>query len=214
LQLLREYAEQRSERAFTELVNRHLNFVYSTALRVVREADLAEDVTQLVFIKLARKAGSLPAGTIVTGWLYRTTQFTAETVQRSEWRRRKREKLAMELNEPHHDSVWKEVAPLLESAMARLRQIDQDAVLLRFFAGKSLREVGGTLGISDDAAQKRVDRALEKMRAYFAQQGIAVSATALVPAIAAHAVQTAPVGLASSLIPASLAGSICTAIGT
>jgi RNA polymerase sigma factor (sigma-70 family) len=216
LQLLREYAEQRSERAFTELVHGHIDFVYSTALRIVNEPQLVEDVTQLVFIKLAEKAASLRTGTILTGWLYRTTQFTAETALRSEWRRRKREKLAMEIIETHDssDSVWKDVAPLLEAAITRLRQADQDAVLLRFFAGKSLREVGQALGISDDAAQKRVDRALEKMRAYLAKQGVAVSASTLAPAIAAHAVQTAPVGLASTLIPASLAGSIGTTIGT
>src|SRR5213594_3899137 len=208
LQLLREYAEQRSERAFTELVNRHIDFVYSTALRVVNESQLAEDVTQMVFIKLAQKAASLREGTVVTGWLYRTTQFVAQTAQRSEYRRRKRESLAMESIELYNntESVWKEVAPLLEEAMAQLRQVDQDAVLLRFFSGKSLREVGQALGISDDAAQKRVDRALEKMRAYFANHGVVASVAAIAPAISAHAVQTAPVGLAPSLITASLSG--------
>src|SRR2546422_765938 len=177
LQLLRQYAEHRSERAFTELVNRHLDFVYSTALRLLKESQLAEDVTQLVFIKLARKAGALREGTVLTGWLYRTTQFVAQTARRSDWRRRKRESLAMEFTELEGDnrSVWKEVAPLLEQAMAQLRQADQDALLLRFFAGKSLREVGHALGISDDAAQKRVNRALERMRGYFARHGVTAS---------------------------------------
>src|SRR5688572_27676815 len=144
LQLLREYAEHRAERAFTELVQRHIDFVYSTALRLVGESQLAEDVTQMVFIRLARKAGSLRGGTVLTGWLYRTTQFTAQTARRSDWRRRKRESLAMQFSELDRDRepVWKEVAPLLEEAMGQLRQADQDAVLLRFFAGKSLREVG------------------------------------------------------------------------
>src|SRR2546428_832835 len=123
-QLLREYAEQRSERAFTELVNRHIHFVYSTALRVVNESQLAEDVTQLVFIKLARKAALIGGSTILTGWLYRTTNFVAQTALRSEWRRRKREQLAMEMIETHDtsQSVWREVSPLLEVAMARLRK--------------------------------------------------------------------------------------------
>lgn len=207
LQLLREYAEHRSERAFTELVHRHIDFVYSTALRLVPENQLAEDVTQLVFIKLARKAGSLREGTVLTGWLYRTTQFIAQTAQRSDWRRRKRENLAMQFTElnAESESAWKEVAPLLEPAMANLRKADQDAVLLRFFAGKSLREVGDALGVSDDAAQKRVDRALEKMRDYFAASGVTVSVGVITSAIAAHAVQTAPIDLASNLA-ASMAG--------
>src|SRR5215216_2518001 len=97
LQLLRAYAEQRSEPAFTQLVNRHIDFVYSTALRIVSDSQLAQDISQLVFIKLARKAAAFRGGTILAGWLYRTTQFTADTVLRGEWRRRKREKIAMEL---------------------------------------------------------------------------------------------------------------------
>src|SRR5258706_2092784 len=113
LQLLREYAEHRSERAFTELVKRHMNFVYSTALRLVNECQLAEDVTQMVFIRLARKAGSLRNGTVLTGWLYRTAQFVAQTAQRSDWRRRKRENLAMQFSQLNRNSefVWKEGAP-------------------------------------------------------------------------------------------------------
>jgi RNA polymerase sigma factor (sigma-70 family) len=201
LQLLREYAEGRSEQAFAELVKRQVDLVYSTALRLVGQASLAEDVTQMVFIRLARKAGSLRDGTILTGWLYRTTRFVAETVRRSDRRRRRRETLAMQLTplDPNSESAWKEVSPLLEEAVAGLRQADQDAVLLRFFAGKSLREVGDTLGISDDAAQKRVDRALGRMRGYFARRGVVVAAGLLAPVLAGHAVEAAPVGIAATL---------------
>jgi len=207
LQLLREYAQHRSESAFTELVRRHVDLVYSTAFRLMHERSLAEDVTQLVFIRLSRKAASLGSGIILTGWLYRTTQYVAQTDLRSAWRRRQRESLAMELSELQrdHESTWREVGPLLEQAIAKLRPADQDAVVLRFFAGKSLREVGEALGVSDDTAQKRVNRALERMREFFASQGVVVSTAVVGPAIAAHAVQVAPAGLASSLVTAGLA---------
>jgi RNA polymerase sigma factor (sigma-70 family) len=175
--------------------------VYSTALRLVGESQLAEDVTQMVFIRLARKAGSWREGTVLTGWLYRTTQFIAQTARRSDWRRRKREGLAMQFSELNRDCepVWKEVAPLLEEAMGQLRQADQDAVLLRFFAGKSLREVGEALGLSDDTAQKRIHRALERMRVHFARRGVVVPVALLGSALAAHAVHAAPVPFASTL---------------
>ena len=209
LQLLREYAENRSEQAFAQLVTRHVNLVYSTALRLVHERQLAEEVTQTVFLKLAHKAGSLRHGTILSGWLYRTTQFMAGTARRSDLRRQKRENLAMQFTEleQNGESVWKEVAPLLEPAMAELRQADQDAVLLRFFAGKSLREVGVTLGISDDAAQKRVNRALDRMRDYFARRGVVVSAALLAPALAQCAVHAAPVSFVSTIAGSVVAGS-------
>ena len=214
LQLLREYAGRRSEQAFSELVQRHVDFVYSTALRLVHESQLAEDVTQMVFIRLARKAGSLGEGTILTGWLYRTTQFIAQTAQRSDWRRRKRESLAMQVLELNRDSesVWKEVAPLLEEAMQQMRQADQDAVLLRFFAGKSLREVGEALGLSDDTAQKRVNRAVERLRGYFARRGVVVPAVLLGSALASHTVQAAPAQLAATLA-ASATSSAATGLG-
>src|SRR4051794_5003397 len=213
-QLLRDYAENRSEQAFAELVKRHVNFVYSTALRVVSERSLAEDVTQMVFIQLARKAGSLRKGVLLTGWFYRTTQYVGRTARRSEARRRKREALAMQFSEFDRDSesVWKDVSPLLEEAMAQLRQTDQDAVLLRFFAEKSLGEVGQALGVSDDSAQKRVNRALERMRDFFARRGIGVPAALLGLTLAAHTMQAAPAQLTASIVT-SVAGGTGATLG-
>ena len=200
IELLREYAEHRSQQAFTELVDRRMNLVYATALRKVGDADLAKDVAQMVFLDLARKAKQLRRETVLTGWLYRSTHYAAANVLRAEGRRHKRETTAMQLMELNSDgqSVWREVAPLLDEAMRRLSRTDQDALLLRYFEGKSCREVGQALGMKDDTLQKRVARALEKLRSFFARKGVKVPAAALVSALAANAVQAAPAGLAAS----------------
>lgn len=206
-ELLHEYAERRSDRAFAELVGRHIDLVYSTAFRLVREAHLAKDIVQQVFILLARKPGSIRDARLLAGWLYRTTRFTAASTLRTERRRREHENAAMELNtlEPDSPSLWQALAPHLDQAMDALDPVDQGAVTLRFFEGMSLREVGQALGMSDDAAQKRVARAVEKLRSYFARKGLATSSALIASVLAAHAVQAAPAGLASSVAAASLA---------
>jgi RNA polymerase sigma factor (sigma-70 family) len=207
-ELLREYAEHQSDKAFAELVARHIDLVYSTAFRLLGEPHLAKDVAQMVFIGLARKPRSIRNPQALAGWLYRTTRFTAGSTLRTEHRRRRWESAAMELNNHHSDSqsVWQALAPYLEAAIDTLDAADQDAVALRFFEGKSLREVGAALRMTEDAAQKRVARALEKLRSCFARQGIAASSTLIASVIAAHAVQAAPAGLAASVASASLAG--------
>ncbi|HKX62346.1 MAG TPA: sigma-70 family RNA polymerase sigma factor [Verrucomicrobiae bacterium] len=200
-ELLREYADQQSDPAFAELVRRHVDMVYSIALRLVHQNQLAEDVTQLVFIRLAQKARSIRPGVVLTGWLYRTTQFAAQAALRSDWRRRKRESLAMQFSDLNQcpESSWDEVAPLLEEAMGRLRPAEQDAVLLRFFGGKSLQEVGHALGISDDGAQKRISRALGRLRQFLARRGVNVPMGVLGAMLAANTTQAAPTQFASAL---------------
>jgi RNA polymerase sigma factor (sigma-70 family) len=207
-ELLREYVEHQSERAFAELVARHIDLVYSTARRLVGEPHLAEDVAQTVFIGLARKPRSIHNPSALAGWLYRTTRFTAASVLRAEHRRRGWESTAVELNALHSDSrsVWQALAPHLDAAMATLDPADQDALALRFFEGKSLCAVGEALHVTEDAAQKRVTRALEKLRFCFARQGIAASSPLIALVLAAHAVQAAPAGLAASVAAASVAG--------
>jgi RNA polymerase sigma factor (sigma-70 family) len=207
-ELLREYAERHSEGAFAELVGRHIDLVYSTALRVVGETHLAKDVAQMVFIGLARKPRSIRNPLALVGWLYRTTRFTAASALRTECRRRRSESAAMELNDLQSDSrsAWEALAPHLDAALDTLAPTDQDAVALRFFKGKSLREVGEALGTSEDAAQKRITRALEKLRSHFAHKGLATSSSLIASAMAAHAVAAAPTGLAASVAAGSLAG--------
>ena len=207
-ELLREYVECRSEKAFAGLVARHINLVYSTALRMVGENALARDVAQLVFIQLARKAPLIRSGHSLPGWLYRVTRCQAANAVRDDRTRRQRETEAMNMVQTDAESsgAWESIAPHLEAAMNTLSSADQNAVVLRFFQGQSWREVGGALALREDAAQKRVSRAVEKLRSYFVRRGIGISTTLIVSVIAANAVQAAPAGLAPTLAAASLAG--------
>jgi len=206
LRLLEEFVQKRSEEAFSELVKRHLNLVYSAALRQIRSPQLAEEVPQSVFIDLARNAKKLRSDTILTAWLYQVTRRTAVDVIRRESRRQIREQIAAQTLMQSTSSDWESIEPLLDEAMDSLDDSDRAAILLRFFENQSLREVGQALGTSDDAAQKRVSRAVEKLREFFAKQGKTVAATALAGAISANAVQAAPTGLALAISTAAIAG--------
>jgi RNA polymerase sigma factor (sigma-70 family) len=207
--LLARYTRDRAEDAFAELVRRHVNLVHSAALRQVRSPQLAEEVAQSAFTDLARNAHRLAPDTILTAWLYQVTRRTAIDVVRREARRQLREQIATEMNAMNATTAeWTHIEPLLDDAMSALDDTDRAAVLLRYFENKSLREVGATLGTSDGAAQKRVSRAVERMREFFAKRGVTVGASGLVVVISANAVQAAPVGLAVTIsTAAALAGS-------
>jgi RNA polymerase sigma factor (sigma-70 family) len=206
-QLLREFAETNSESAFATLVARHVDLVYSTAVRFSGNPHRAEEITQAVFIILARKAGSLRRREVLSGWLYQTARLTAANVVKSEIRRQGREQEAYmqsTLNEPTA-AAWEEIAPLLDDAMGRLGETDRNAVVMRYFENKTAREVAAALRVTEAAAHKRVNRALEKLRDIFRKRGVRSTTAILAGTISAHSVSGAPVALAKSLTPMALA---------
>ena len=205
--LLRQYTEQNSEEAFAALVSRHVNKVYSVALRHTRNPHQAEEVTQAVFVILARKSPGLGRRVILSGWLYQTARLTAVTHIRSEIRRARREQEAhmQTLLDENESDAWPQIAPLLDAAMAGLNETDLHAVVLRFFDGKSIKEVGAALGAREDVAKMRLNRAVEKLRGFFTKRGIVLPAAVLTAAISANSVQAAPVALAKTVTAVAVA---------
>jgi RNA polymerase sigma factor (sigma-70 family) len=207
LKLLREYSRSHSEPAFATLVSRHVNLVYSVAMRQVRDPHLSGEITQAVFIILARKADKLSQHTVLPGWLCRTARYVSARALRTEFRRQRREQEAYMqsiLNEPESET-WTHIAPLLDGAMEQLGRKDHDALVLRFFENKSLGEVGVAIGASEDTARMRVNRALEKLRKFFTKRGVSSTAETIAGQISANSVQAAPVALAKAVTAVALA---------
>jgi uncharacterized protein (TIGR03435 family) len=202
MELVREFARDNSEAAFTELVRRHLNLVYSVARRCTGSDGDAHDVAQAVFIILARKAAGLREKTLLTGWLYETTRFAAARLLRTNARRHAREQEAYmqsTLNEADTAAIWEKLSPHLETAMGRLNAADRALLVLRFYENKTGPEAAALLGIPENTAHKRVTRAIEKLRKVFAQRGVTLTATAIAGAVSANSVQAAPVALVKTI---------------
>lgn len=205
-QLLRAYAVRRSEAAFAELVRRYVDLVHSAARRMVGDAHLTEDVTQATFLALAKNAAQLTNCAVLAGWLHRTAQNIAAQTIRTDVRRRVREQEVVAMNEllaPTPEADWEQIAPHLDAALGELAEADRDAILLRYFERKSAREIAAQLGISDEAAQKRVSRAVERLREFLAKRGATVGASGLAVVISINAVQAAPAGLAITITTAA-----------
>ena len=207
--LLADYVAHGSEDAFRELVARYVDLIYSTALRLVNgDTHRAEDVTQTVFADLARLAKTFSKDVMLGGWLHRRTFHVATTIMRTERRRLNRERQACEMNawQNNPESGFEQFAPHLDEAINELNDRERAAIVLRFFEHRDLRAVGAALGSNEDAAQKCVSRAVDKLRSHFARRGIVVSSAVIVSALATNAVQAAPAGLALTVASASLAG--------
>lgn len=208
-QLLGEYMRNKSESAFREIVSRYLNLVYSSALRLVDgDTHRAEDVAQIVFSALAKKAGELPPNVMLGGWLHRHTCFVAANTMRGERRRLYREREAVEMSLLHNDSEtdFNQLAPLLDESINQLEEADRTAIVLRFFEQRDYRTIGGQLESSEEAARKRVSRAVDKLRDLLAQRGIRTTSGALSAVVAINSVQAAPMGMAGRISAAALVG--------
>lgn len=204
-ELLQRYIDEGESSAFSALVERHVDLVYSVARRHVGSSQLAEDVAQSVFIELARRASRIKLGTPLIAWLHLVSRRIAINAARDESRRHAREHAAAEIAEMKpNPPQWDGVEPLLDEAVESLPALDRTAILLRYFQNKSLREVGAALGISEDAAQKRVSRAIEHLRAFFLRRGIGGTAASLATDLSAHALHAAPTGLGAAITSAAI----------
>lgn len=215
--LLRRYVREGDHEAFAELVRRHLDLVYSVALRQVGgDAHLAKDTAQVTFAALAKKAGALLERPTVGGWLYRTAQFTAIDTVRRERRRRAREQEAFDMSEITRgtdETDWDKVRPLLDRAIGELGEADRDAVVMRFIHGCSFGEVGARLRLTENAARMRVERALDKLHAVLSRHGVRSTAAAVATALVAQAGTAAPIGLAGTVTAGALASGAATGVG-
>ncbi len=214
--LLAEFVRDRSETAFTELVRRYAGLVHSTAFRFCGNPHPAEEITQAVFVILARKAETLSPRVVVSGWLYQTARLTAANFVKGEMRRRRREQEAvMQSNLLETGSTdWGKIAPLLDDAMGALGETDRNAVLLRYFENRTSSEIGVALRMNEETARKRVNRALEKLRHFFVERGVTVSSAALSGAISANSVQPISAFMVKSISGVALAKGATASIST
>ena len=215
-ELLAEFARNESEAAFAAIVARYVNLVYSTALRFTGNPHHTEEITQAVFIILARKAGKLSPRTVLSGWLYQTARLTAANFVKGEIRRQQREQevyMQSILTEPDA-TAWQQLAPQLDEAMGRLSETDRNAIVLRFFENKSAQEVGAALKLTEAAAHKRVNRALEKLRKFFLKSGVDSTAANIAEQISANSIQAAPVALAKTVTAVAIAKGATASVST
>lgn len=207
-ELLRAFAANGEEAAFRELMGRYSDLVFGTAQRVVRERTVAEEVTQNVFVALARKAAFLPADTCLGAWLHKSAVLEAKNWVRGEVRRKRREELSGGLIMNEHESILQSLTMVLDEALLDLREQDRAALLLRYVQDRSLKEVGSSLGVNEDTAQKRVSKAVDLLTRAFRRRGYSVPGVALTVAVLEGAAQAAPAGLVTSAAATALSAAV------
>lgn len=198
--LLSRYVETGCQESFQEIVTRHSGWVFSLSLRAVRDRHLAEDVTQAVFIVLARKARTIREGTPLSGWLFKVSRFAVSDALKRRTRIKNRENRFAEFFKATSnfsggpidgDNLADGISETLDEAVACLSDSDRQAILLRFYEHKSLAEIGVILDISEEAAKKRVARAIERLRKYFSTRGIMASFALMLLLLSRHSAEAA-----------------------
>lgn len=215
--LLQRFALARAEEDFAELVQRHLNLVYSAALRQVGgDHQFAEEVTQSVFADLARKAGSLGNHASLAGWLYTSAHYAAAKLVRGEQRRRLREKEACQMQHTHTNPAaefdWEQLQPVIDEAMHALPEADREVILQRYFQRMPFLQIGARHGLTENAARMRAERALDKLRGILAARGVSATAMALGAGLMAQAVLAPPTALAAAIVSTSLTAGALTGV--
>jgi len=194
--------------AFADVVRRHLDLVFATAMRKVEDSGAAQEVAQNVFAALGRKAWQFAPDDSVPAWLHKSALLEAKSWLRGELRRRRREETAAELGTTMKTSedqpAFQALVPLLDEALLSLREKDRTALLLRFYESHSLREVGTAVGVSEDAARMRVQSALEKLAEFFKRRGFKTATVAVATAALEHTATTASAAVASAVVGAAL----------
>jgi len=213
-ELLAEFRRTRSEAPFGALMRHYTNLVYSVARRRLANVSLAEDVTQSVFLRLAKAVPNVRSDAELVAWLHRTTVHASIDLWRAEARRRAREHHVAAMQPQHTEpAAWTDIGPLLDEALNELNDLERQAILLRFFEQKSMREVGMAFGVSEDAAKMRVSRALDRLRAVFGQKGVTCGAALLAALLTERAVEAAPAGLVLALAAMQLPAAVGTGLG-